>query len=315
MKTRLATPRATKAKKSRRTVGLDLDGSFVAAVEMDGRAITRAVSADLPAGAVVDGEVADASALAEALRAFFKQHNLPREVRLGVSSQQIVLRQLELPRIADDGERAAAVRFQAAEAIAMPLEEAVLDFQSIGETIGPDGVARERFVVVAARESMIATLLDAVRSAKLKPAGIDLNAFALVRALESEPQPDDSARVYCHLGGGLTNLAIAVGSTCLFTRPLPAGEQADGAAAALAEEVRLSIDFYMGQPDARWVGDVVLSGPGSVAAGLADELAELIGLPVSVADPLGGIEAGSVGGAEDPRRHTVAAGLALGALA
>ena len=46
----------------------------------------------------------------------------------------------------------------------------------------------------------------------------DLNAFALVRAL-GHGAPDDGARVYCHLGG-ITNLAIAVGQSCLFTRPL-----------------------------------------------------------------------------------------------
>ncbi len=315
MLTRLARSRAAMSKGSRRTVGLDLDGSFVAAVELDGRTLVRAVSAGLPAGAVVDGEVADVALLAEALRAFFKQHGLAREVRLGVSSQQIVLRQLELPRIADPAEREAAVRFQAAEAIAMPLEEAVLDFQSIGETVGADGIARERLLVVAARESMVAKLVEAVRAAKLRPLGIDLNAFALVRALAAVPQPEDSARVYCHLGG-ITNLAIAAGGACLFTRPLSlAADAGEESAVTLAEEVRLSIDFYMGQPEARWVGDVVLSGPGSADAQLADRLAELVGLPVSIAEPLPALDAAALTPAEDPRRHTVALGLSMGAAA
>ena len=53
-------------------------------------------------------------------------------VRLGVANQQIVVRVVELPRIEDEKQRDAAVRFQAAEAIAMPLDEAVLDHQVAG---------------------------------------------------------------------------------------------------------------------------------------------------------------------------------------
>ena len=305
-----------KNKKSSRSVGLDVDGSFLAAVELEDGKVVRAVSTELAPGIVADGEVADAAALAEALKGFFKQHGLPRNVRLGVSSQQIVVRQLELPRIENEQEREAAVRFQAAEAIAMPLDEAVLDFHVVEEGISSEGTARQRFVVVAARESMIARLVEAVRGAKLRPEGIDLNAFALVRALGAQPGAEDQARVYCHLGA-LTNLAIAVNGLCLFTRPLAAGSEGEGEspAAALAEEIRLSIDFYMGQPDARWVGDVLLSGPGASREGLAEELGGLIGLPVSVAEPLGALDVAAVGDGEDPRRHTVAAGLALGAAA
>jgi len=63
------------------------------------------------------------------------------------------------------------------------------------------------------------------------------------------------------------------------------------------------------------VGEIQLSGPGSTYEELAEELSSLIHLPVSVADPLGGLEAGGTLDGEDPHRHTVAAGLALGAAA
>jgi type IV pilus assembly protein PilM len=328
----------------RRSVGLDLDGAFVAAVELEGGAIARAASRDLPPGLIVDGEVGDPVELRGVLKAFFSAHALPRSVRLGVSNQQILVRQLELPRIDDPRERAAAVRFQSAEAIAMPLDEAVLDFQPVGETVTPEGAVRTRFVVVAARAAMIESWVEVVRGAGLRPLGIDLNAFALVRALAPAADGDDAARVHCHLGG-VTNLAVAAGSCCLFTRPLarqalesgeapapgaaaaaayyspasaPVAEARPGvpaAVAALAEEIRLSIDSYMAQPEARWVREVVLSGPGAVRPGLAEELREALGLAVSVAEPLGALGRGGLPPHEDPHRHTVAAGLALGAAA
>jgi len=307
---------ALRKNSNRAPVGLDLDGAFLAAVQTNDHGIERAVSAELAPGVIRDGEVADVAALSDALKEFFKEYQLPKRVRLGISNQQIVVRQLDLPKIDDEKERSAAVRFQAAEAIAMPLDEVVLDHQVIGETISPEGAARQRVVVVAAREAMISRVIEACKGAGLKAEAIDLDAFALVRALATASAPDDSARVYCHLAG-ITNLAIALGSSCLFTRPLSTAwdEQDETVANALAEEIRLSIDFYMAQPEARWVGEVVLSGPGSRRDGLVDELSGLLQLPVQIAEPLGNLDAAKLPVGEDPYRHTVAAGLALGAAA
>jgi type IV pilus assembly protein PilM len=318
-------------KNPRGSVGLDLDGAFVAAVQASDGRISRAASMELPSGVITDGEVADVERLTESLKTFFKENDLPTRVRLGVSNQQIVVRHLELPLIEEEAELAAAVRFQAAEVIAMPLDEAVLDYQVVGQATSAEGSPRLRVVVVAARQAMIERFVEGVRGAGLKPEGIDLNAFALVRALakaeaaEAAPAAADElgalpaqelACVYCHLGG-VTNLAVAVGTNCLFTRPLSTdwSDAGEHVASALAEEIRLSIDFYMAQPDARPVGEVQLSGPGSTADGLAEELSALIHLPVAVAAPLGGLDANGALDGEDPHRHTVAAGLALGAAA
>jgi type IV pilus assembly protein PilM len=304
------------------SVGLDIDDRFLAAVVVSGGVIQRAASTDLPEGLVHDGEVVDPPGLADAIKRFVSDHKLPRNVRLGVSNQQIVVRMIELPPIEDPTEREAAVRFQAAEAIAMPLDEAILDHQLI-ERVSVTGGERDRMVVVAARKSMIDQLLEASRAAGLKVEGIDLNAFALVRTLttarmDSDSLGDDSlgddARVYCHLGG-MTNLAIAVGSTCVFTRPLTtSGDPGDAdIASSLAEKIRLSIDFHLNLPGARTVADVVLSGPGAQQEGLLHALNELIGHPVTAAEPLGTLGTQTVAPGEDPHRYTVAAGLALGA--
>jgi type IV pilus assembly protein PilM len=241
---------------------------------------------------------------------------LPKSVRLGVSNQQIVVRVVELPRIEDEKQRDAAVRFQAAEAIAMPLDEAVLDHQLAGYTEAPDGTPRMQVVLVAARRSMIEAVLEAAKQAGLKPEGIDLDAFALVRTLAAAAgdQPSDTARVYCHLGG-VSNLAIAVGSSCFFTRPLSAVWDDEDAAATLADEIRLSIDYYMTQAQAKPVGEVVVSGPGSAQAELVEGLGVQLGLPTIVAAPLGVLDRSALPAGQDPHRLTVAAGLAIGAAA
>jgi type IV pilus assembly protein PilM len=212
-------------------VGLDIDGRYLAAAEVQNGRLARAASRELPEGVVRDGEVADPVALAEAIKDFAGEAGLPRDVRLGVTNQQIVVRVIELPPIEDERQRESAVRFQAAEAIAMPLDEAVLDHQVAGYAHSPEGTPRMQIVVVAARRTMIDGFVHAVKAAGLKPRGIDLDAFALVRALGSEDA--GAARVYCHLGG-VTNLAIAIGKACFFTRPLATAWDQQDADARLA---------------------------------------------------------------------------------
>jgi type IV pilus assembly protein PilM len=300
----------------RGVVGLDIDGRYLAAAQVDSGRVVRGVSLELPGGLVRDGEVMDRDGLADVLKGFVKGAGLPSSVRLGVANQQIVVRVVELPRIEDPEERDTAVRFQAADAIAMPLDEAVLDYQVAGYAEAMDGTSRMQVVLVAARRSMVDALLEAARKAGLRPEGIDLDAFALVRTLAAAPagHDDDTARVFCHLGG-VSNLAVAVGTTCFFTRPLSAVWDDEDAGSQLADEIRLSIDFYMTQPQARSVGEVVLSGPGSSDDSLVETLTEQLGIPVEVAAPLGQIDSSGLGPDEDPHRYTVAAGLALGASA
>ncbi len=296
-------------------VGLDLDGEFLAAVAVEGGRIKSAVSAALPAGVMSEGEVIDSDALAQVLKDVFRSGAFPKDVRLGVANQQIVLRQIELPPIENDGDLRAAIRFQAAETIAMPLDEVVLDFHRLPDRVDEQGRPRMHVIVVAARESMIERLVSAVRAAGLRPVGVDLNAFALVRLLSADAG-NEFARVYCHLGA-VTNLAIAIGSMCVFTRPLATRVGDDGGidAFALAEEIRLSIDFYLAQEETRPVREVVISGPRAPMEGLPEQLAAATGLDVSFANPLGTYDRVSLPLGEDPRRHTVALGLSAGAFA
>src|SRR5918992_3211225 len=296
-------------------VGLDIDGRYLAAAQVDHGRIMRGASLDLPPGLVRDGEVTDPQALGQHIKRFASVAGLPKGVRIGVANQQIVVRVVELPRIDDEQQRDQAVRFQAAEAIAMPLDEAVLDHQLAGYTEAPDGTPRMQVVVVAARRKMVETLLGAVKAAGLKAEGVDLDAFALVRTLGTgTAEGDQDARVFCHLGG-VTNLAVAVGTSCFFTRPLSALWDDEDAGSRLADEIRLSIDYYMTQPQARPVGEVVVSGPGSTDVDLVENLGLHLGIPVRVAEPLGVLDRSSLARDEDPYRYTVAAGLSLGALA
>ncbi len=103
-------------------------------------------------------------------------------VSLGVANQKIVVRTMEFP-IIDAKELRAAIEFQAQEAIPIPLEAAVLDFQVLATVPSEDGAGRQKVLIVAAQRDMIAQFVEAAKKAGLSVDGIDLQAFALMRAV------------------------------------------------------------------------------------------------------------------------------------
>ncbi|HEX5309904.1 MAG TPA: type IV pilus assembly protein PilM [Solirubrobacteraceae bacterium] len=222
-------PKKGKARKRAATtvVGLDIQPGYVSAVQarVNGSVVVqRAVGAALPPDTVREGEVIDAQALSETLRELFAGAKLDRRVRIGVANQRTVLRTLEMPPIPEGKELATAVRFQAEDQIPMPLSSAVLDYQTLGIVDTPLG-PRQQVVVVAAQKDMVEKLLAAVRAAGLRPEGIDLSAFALIRSLHRDDDRHQGRVLYLNVGG-LTNMAIAEGTTCRFTRVAAGGLEA-----------------------------------------------------------------------------------------
>lgn len=214
-------------------IGLDIDPGHVVAAEVSvngGLSVRRAAAATLAPGVVRDGEVVDVDALSETLRTLFAEHKLGRRVRLGLANQRVMVRTMELSHLPDRDDFAAAVRFGAQDEIPMPMDSVVLDFHSLGIVETPGG-PRERVLLVAARRDMVDRLLSAVSAAGLRAEGVDLSAFALIRALRPAGA-DPGERVLYLSVGGLTNLALAEGQKCLFTRILGGGLEAMAAAVA-----------------------------------------------------------------------------------
>ncbi len=243
-------PKLTTSKKPQLIVGLDIETGSIAATEVKAngsRAVSRTAIAPLDPGIVNEGEVIDAEALSRALRGLFSRNKLGKAVRLGIANQRVVVRTMQLPLIEDEVEIDTAVRFRAQDQIPMPLDQAVLDHRVISRGTGPEGERQMEVIAVAARRDMVASLLDALRKAGLHPVGIDLSAFGMIRALDTEPALPvegqegqvQSTTLFCYLGD-ITNLAVARGGQCLFTRVAPFGMES--IAQRVAERAEMSME-------------------------------------------------------------------------
>jgi type IV pilus assembly protein PilM len=218
--------------------GLSIEAGSVAVASVSVNGSTQlAASAvgPLQPGVFHEGEVIDPSGLTAAVKDLYSQHKLPKRVRLGIGNQRVIVRTLRLPMIEDPKEMEAAIRFQAQEQIPMPLDQAVLQHQVVGGVPAEEGAAPQvDVVVVAARRDMVASFLEPLRRAGLEPAGIDLSAFGMIRALAplvSQAAATDGGAaapesvLYCNVGD-VMNLAVARGRSCLFTRVSGIGMEA-----------------------------------------------------------------------------------------
>jgi type IV pilus assembly protein PilM len=282
--TKLTLNRGGRSRSGSTLVGLDIQPGYVSAVQarVNGSILVqRAAGAPLPPDTVREGEVRDGGALAETLREMFRDSRLDKRVRVGVANQRTVLRTLELPPITDHKELATAVRFQAEDQVPMPLDNAVLDFHALGVIDTPAG-PRQRVIVVAAQRDMVERLLAAVRSAGLRPEGIDLSAFALIRSLHRADEEHAGRVLYLNVAG-LTNMAIAEGSLCRFTRVVGGGLESMAADIAERHAIKLhdarellaSVDLEDHPSPASSISEE--SSPGAALDG--DQLAEAADKP------------------------------------
>ena len=219
---------------ARDIVGLKIGASHLSAARVVTNGTPRlaqVASAPLAPGVVAGGEVRDPDALAQELKTFFKRNGLPhRSVRIGVATNRVGVRTIELAGVEDPRQLANAVRFRAQEALPIPLNEAVLDYQVLEQGTDAEGATVRRVLFVVAYRELVDGFARACREAGLRLVGVDLEAFALLRALTPferlAAEADDgerSALAAVSIGSERSILAVSDGFTCEFTRVIDWG--------------------------------------------------------------------------------------------
>lgn len=299
------------------SIGVDIGSSAVRAAEVvrgrTGVEITRFAQVGLPSGAVVEGEVKDPGAVAQALRRLWREGGFRRrEVVLGVNSQRAMVRQVEMPELSQ-GELRAALGYQIGNLIPIPIDQAVFDFSLLGpgRPTG-DGAKTVAALVVVAQKDVVKDGFDVARRAGLRVRAMDSSALALLRALPPSQGAGPSA-VVC-LGADLATVVVREGEVPRFVRTVsvvgtrgdgseptaPGGRPSEGPRrgatgtvaiatkpstkmSSVVEEVRGSVEYFLSHNQGLQLSEMVLTGGGVLQEGVAGAIAAAMGLPVKVA--------------------------------
>ena len=190
-------PKAKTAKaptRHKKLVGLKIGASQLAAARIVNNGspeVVQLARTELEPGIVVGGELREPDALAEALKAFFRKNKLPKQgVRLGIASNRIGVRTFEIGGIKDPKQLENAIRFRAQETLPIPLEDAVLDYQILGETVDEDGGRRVASCSSSrTASSSIATSPPAGRRASSWPESTSRRSRSCVPSATVRPTP------------------------------------------------------------------------------------------------------------------------------
>lgn len=306
-------------------MGIDIGTGTITVAEVkegrNGAQVTNFGGVELPPDAVREGEILDIPVVADALRELLSSAKVGgKKVWLGVSNQRVVVRQIDLPWM-EEKELRESLRYQVQEHIPIPVEEAELDVHIVEDFTTEEGARMRRVLLVAGHRDMITSYVDAVTQAGLKPVGVDLDPFAVLRAMGKQSSIDSGNEVLVDVGAGVTNIVVHEAGLPTFVRILVMGgnditdaiasglsithEEAEAAkrqavvgadhdvagrivteqADQFIDEVRSSLDYYQTQTGGSRISGVVLTGGGASLDGLAERLASGLRLPVEVGSP------------------------------
>lgn len=212
------------------TVGLDIGTSAVRAAVLQGGkkgapVLRKYGEVGLPKGAIEGGEIVDPAVVQDAIARLWKTSKLPKKgVVMGLANQRIIVRRVEVPDMSDDALKAALPQ-HVAEHIPMAVEDAVLDYMPLDDIPAEDGQeARRAVLVVAAQKEMVNQYVDVVEAAGVRVEGVDLQAFALVRAVFGARIPlGDAPVAVVSLGAGMTQVLVTKDGSLRFLRLIPIG--------------------------------------------------------------------------------------------
>jgi type IV pilus assembly protein PilM len=315
-------------RKARTIVGLDIGSSAVKAAELKpagrGFKVTAFGTQPVPADAIVDGAIVDASAVAEAIRRVFETSAAfkGREVCASLSGNAVIVKKITLP-VMTETELAESIYWEAEQYIPFDIQDVNLDYQILDPGTGPDSRGSMDVLLVAAKKEKIGDYTSVIAQAGRTPVIVDVDAFALQNAYEVNYGLEPGrVVVLLNAGASAININILQGDQSVFTRdismggnayteavqkeldlPFEAAEQlkkgipVDGATfeeaqpvlRAVTENVLLEIqktfDFFKATASSEQMDRIVLSGGASRVDGFKEMLHERFGTPVEDLDP------------------------------
>ena len=338
-------------RRSASLLGLDVGSSAVKAVELEpvrtGYRVVAAGCGPVPHGAIRDGAVADAGAVAGAIRSVIESHRIrARAVAASLAGSAVVVRKISVPPMSGR-DLDESIYWEADQHVPFDAGDVALDYQ----VLEPADEARHGaldVLLVAARRERVAGRVRLLRRAGLTPAVIDVDALALQNAYEMSYGVDPDAVVLIHAGAGTVTTAVVRAGRLEFSRDaalcadgpsdapardlhtvaegtvvqsgemgrdtgepgVPGGPVAD----LVAREVeRAMADCGLEDAAAEPPGRVVASGGRACSPRFIDALADRLGVPITRFDPWRNVDvAPRVRGSELLEGGAAAAAVALG---
>jgi type IV pilus assembly protein PilM len=308
-------------------LGIDISTAAVKLLELSKTGIKYKVEsyavAPLPQDAVVDKNITNTEAIADAIRTAVKQSGTrTRQACVAVSGSSVMTKIIQMPLSFTEDELEEEIMMAADQYIPYSLDEVNLDFevQGVSET-NPE---MQDVLLAACRQENVKDRVEALTMAGLKPAIVDVEAFAMENAfslvVDQFPDSADNQTVaIVDIGATTTTLNILFEGKTIYTREqgfggkqlteeiqrryglsyeeaglakkhggLPDNYQTDVLEPfkrAIVQQIARSMQFFVSSSASRSVDSIILAGGCASIAGIDSLVEQELNIPTFIANP------------------------------
>lgn len=172
----------------------------------------------LPYESIKDGRIIDEAVVAARLAELLEELNGKRdEIVTTIPVNNLIIRKIELPVMGAD-ELAEALKWEAADYLPYPVENAVLDYKIISQERDKLGI-----LLLAVKSDIIASIKSVFRRINLTPSVINIQPMALLSLLDFQNKLDDSTAAVIDIGASGTRIIIGSSKNIFLSRVIAVG--------------------------------------------------------------------------------------------
>jgi type IV pilus assembly protein PilM len=281
-----------------------------------------------PSTAVQNNMVVEIEPVAELVRAACSEHGFrAKKAITAVPGPAVIIKRFPM-MVHGEKEMEAAVLAEAVNFIPADFENVNLDYQV--NQFGGEGQPAQ-VLIVAAKKEIVSSYSETLRGAGLLPVVVDVDYFALGNMFELNYEPAMGRTIaLVNIGARYSAISIVKDAESAFTHDVAVGgrditeslaqdlgisfdeaeaiktgrsfdhDLAEHAAAvmeaatsAVVDEIHHALTFFWMGSGEETIDQVYLSGGGARVAGMAEQLAERMGVPVELANPFAHLALGA----------------------
>ncbi len=314
--------------KGKPLIGLDVSSSSVKLVEISETGkksyrIERYAIEALPKDAVLDGNITNLEAVADAVkRAWKKLATSTKDVAMALPAAAVITKKIVVPAGLREEELEVQVETEANQYIPFALDEVNLDFQVVGPA--PSSSEEVEVMIAASRKEKVEDRIAVAQASGLKPKVMDVESFAMQAAfnLIEKQLPGngvDQTIALVDVGANMMNVTVLRNDQQVYNREQAFGggmltqdiqrafgmsaEEAEAAKKAgglpdnyetdvlkpfmenLAQEVTRAMQFFFTSTSYNKVDHIILAGGCAVIPGLDEVVANRTQVNTLIANP------------------------------
>jgi type IV pilus assembly protein PilM len=276
----------------------------------------------LPENAVVEKNISDVEVVGAAIRRLVERSKTKlKAVAVAVAGSGLITKTIEMPVTLSEDEMENQIVVEADQYIPFPLDEVALDFEV--QRVSPRNEEQVEVLLAACRREFVEMRQAAVELGGLKAKVVDIEAHCMQRAFElvaaQLDREENQVVAIVDIGATMTTLSVLTEAGTPFTREQLFGgkqlteeiqrryalsvEEAGLAKKmgglpddyesevlqpfkeAVVQQVQRTLQFFYSSSQYNSIDHIVLAGGSASITGLAELVAEKLGVPTTIANP------------------------------